>query len=65
MIKDVQFKKKINTEFFGVDIPMKAKSERQLSPVKEGEEPIAEEQPHPAEEEAQNGEAFFMTEVFF
>lgn len=63
MIKDVQFKKKINTEFFGVDIPMKAKSERQLSPVKEGEEPIAEEQPHPAEEEAQNGEAFFMTEV--
>ena len=58
MIKDVQFKKKANTEFFGVDIPVKSQEE---------EIQYVEEQPEPEPEEPgqQIGEAFFITEVIF
>jgi len=56
MIKDVQFKKKANTEFFGVDIPVKSQEE---------EIQYVEEQPEPEPEEPgqQIGEAFFITEA--
>ena len=55
MIKDVQFKKKANTEFFGVDIPVKTQEEE--------EEEVIEEPQEPEEDGPIMDEPFFITEV--
>lgn len=67
MIKDVQFRKKVNTEFFGVDIPVKTKSEDVLIDLPEDQP--EEGQEIPEETKQGNGiqhyaDPFFITEVF-
>lgn len=64
MIKDVQFKKKVNTEFFGVDIPVKTKSEENLPelPEDEPQEDIQEEQKKDSEIQ-HFADPFFVTEA--
>ena len=67
MIKDVQFKKKVNTEFFGVDIPVKTKSEDQLPDVPEDQPEEGQEIPEEPKQEdgiQHYADPFFITEVF-
>lgn len=66
MIKDVQFKKKVNTEFFGVDIPVKTKSEDQLPDVPEDQPEEGQEIPEEPKQEdgiQHYADPFFITEA--
>ena len=62
MIKDVQFKKKFNTEFFGVDIPIKPEAAEKFKGPDDEQSDKIETEPQEIQQE-ENGDAFFITEA--